>query len=126
LTRDDLVRGYRIYFGGSELLAKNEAEQIMKRADLDGNGEIGFSEWCIATRDRTKAFSDEKLKAAFDFFDKKGTGTINREGFSEVMKDKQDVDEEMWDIIIQEVDEDGDGELNFEEFKRMMHRLVEY
>jgi Ca2+-binding EF-hand superfamily protein len=51
-------------------------------ADLDGNGEISFSEWVTATRDRTKAFSEEKLRAAFEFFDKDGTGAINREGFS--------------------------------------------
>jgi hypothetical protein len=41
------------------------------------------------------------------------------------MKGKEDVDDEMWKVIINEVDEDGDGALNFEEFKRMMEKLVE-
>ncbi len=30
----------------------------------------------------------------------------------------------MWDEIIKEVDIDGNGEISFEEFKIMMHKLL--
>jgi len=79
----------------------------------------------MATRDRTKAFGDEKLRAAFDFFDKDGSGTIDKAKLDAVMCDKEEVDQDMWDVILQEVDEDGDGVINFAEFKKMMVRLVE-
>ena len=41
------------------------------------------------------------------------------------MKDMDDVDPATWNEIIEEVDEDGDGEISFAEFKKMMHRLVD-
>ena len=40
------------------------------------------------------------------------------------MKDKGE-EEEMWDIILQEIEVKNDGEIDFEEFKAMMMSLVE-
>lgn len=37
---------------------------------------------------------------------------------------KQLVDEVVWNQMIKDVDEDGNGEISFEEFKTMMLRLV--
>jgi len=37
----------------------------------------------------------------------------------------QDVEAATWNEIIDEVDEDGDGQINFAEFKKMMMVLVE-
>ena len=35
------------------------------------------------------------------------------------------MEEATWDEIIAEVDEDGDGKINFKEFTKMMMRLVD-
>jgi calcium-dependent protein kinase len=35
------------------------------------------------------------------------------------------ISEDVWDKIISEVDENGDGEVSFEEFKTMMQRLLQ-
>lgn len=32
--------------------------------------------------------------------------------------------EHIWEDIIKEVDTDGDGEISYDEFKKMMHKLL--
>ena len=47
-----------------------EAERLFAAADTDGSGEIDYSEWAIATINKRNVLSDEKLKGAFELFDK--------------------------------------------------------
>lgn len=47
-----------------------EADRLFKIADQDGNGEIDYSEWQVATINKYDVLSEEKLKNAFDIFDK--------------------------------------------------------
>ena len=125
ITRDDLVRGYQKWYGGSRVFAMKEADDIMACADLDGNGELSYTNWLIATANRSQAIDEAKLRVAFDFFDKDGLGAITRQNMEASMKDMQGVEEATWDEIIAEVDEDGDGKINFKEFTKMMMRLVD-
>ena len=34
------------------------------------------------------------------------------------------IDDHVWDQVVKEVDENGDGEVDFEEFKEMMQKLL--
>ena len=45
-------------------------EAIFKQADLDGNGELDYSEWAVATMNKESVLTDKKLKATFNLFDK--------------------------------------------------------
>ena len=36
----------------------------------------------------------------------------------------KNIDEKIWNDIVKEVDENGDGEISFEEFKLMMEKLL--
>ena len=47
-----------------------EVENIFKHADLDGNGELDYSEWAVATMNKEHILTDKKLKATFELFDK--------------------------------------------------------
>ena len=85
----------------------------MACADLNGNGELCYTNWLIATTNRRKPIDEAKLKVAFDFFDKEGKGAISKANMEETMKDIKEVN---WNEIIMEVDADGDGEINFREF----------
>jgi calcium-dependent protein kinase len=49
LTRNELLEGYSKLYGD---MAEEEVDKILKIADLDGNGEIEYSEWVIATMDK--------------------------------------------------------------------------
>jgi calcium-dependent protein kinase len=96
----------------------------MKIADADGSGEIDYSEWVVATMDKRKLLSNEKLETAFNLFDKDGSGTISADEIKEVLGVGKNIDEKIWNDIVMEVDGNGDGEISFTEFKIMMQKLL--
>lgn len=51
----------------------------MKNIDFDNNGFIEFSEFVTASMDKRKMLSQDRLKAAFEIFDKDGSGSISME-----------------------------------------------
>ena len=57
LTREELIDGYSKLYGD---MAEEEVDKILRVADLDGNGEIEYSEWVVATMDKTNLLTDEK------------------------------------------------------------------
>ena len=59
-------------------------------------------------------------------FDKDGGGSISAQEIKEMFSsDAQNIEDEVWDKIIDEIDEDGNGEIDFEEFCIMMKKLME-
>jgi len=70
---------------------------------------------------RTKKDNVDELKAAFNVFDKDGDGTITAKEIEVVMKALgESVDRETIDLMIESVDTDKNGCIDFEEFKKMM------
>jgi calcium-dependent protein kinase len=101
-------------------LAEEEVDRIMKAVDTDGSGEIDYSEWIVATTDKRKLLTDEKLQVAFRVFDRDNGGSISALEVREVLGVGKNIDEKVWNDIIMEVDANGDGEISFLEFKTMM------
>merc|ERR1712042_187075 len=81
-----------------------------------------------AQQEARSHLSEEMLnefKAAFDIFDTDGGGDISTAELGTVMKMLgQNPSREELDEIIEEVDEDGSGSIDFEEFLVMMVRLL--
>ena len=117
LNRQELITGYRQILGD---MAEEEVDRILKLADSDGSGEIDYSEWVIATIDKRKLLTDEKLQVAFSMFDRDGGGSISASEIKDVLGVGKNIDENVWNDIIKEVDGNGDGEISFPEFKTMM------
>lgn len=102
LSRDELIEGYRKIYGE---LAEEEVDKILARVDANGSGEIDYSgkkilnlswfalleiclcfiEWIVATINKEKLLSKEKLKAAFQLFDTDGSGAISSEEVKEIL-----------------------------------------
>ena len=97
----------------------------MKIADTDGSGEIDYSEWVIATMDKKKLLTEDKLLMAFNMFDKDNGGSISSVEVKDTIGVGKNIDEKLWNEIINEVDVNGDGEISFQEFKIMMERLLD-
>lgn len=87
---------------------------------MDHSGEIDFSEFVTASVNKTNLLQESKLKAAFDYYDKDGSGSISVEEIRDVLGVGKNITREVWDQVVLEVDENGDGEVSFEEFKIMM------
>ena len=116
ITKEELIIG----FDAQTEEAIREVEKMFDEVDVDGSGEIEFSEWIVASIDKNSLITEEKLRQAFSLFDTDGSGTIRTNEIKATLTGCQDnFDEEedrMWAEIIDEVDIDGDGEIDFEEF----------
>ncbi len=122
LSRDELIEGYMMTLGAD--LAEIEVDRIMKIADIDGSGEIDYSEWVVASIDKSKLLTNEKLEAAFNLFDKDNSGAISATEVRDVLGIGKNIEDKVWNEIIMEVDGNGDGEISFSEFKTMMEKLL--
>ncbi|AWP09159.1 Troponin C [Scophthalmus maximus] len=93
-----------------------------------GGGVGGVEGWTDAQQEARSYLSEEMLaefKAAFDMFDTDGGGDISTKELGQVMRMLgQNPTREELDEIIEEVDEDGSGTIDFEEFLVMMVRLL--
>lgn len=93
---------------------------MFAKVDADGNGEIDYSEFVIATMNEKHLLSNNKLETAFKMFDKDGGGSISTEEIKQVLSFGQNLDESVINAIIKQVDENGDGEISYDEFQAMM------
>jgi len=64
------------------------------------------------------------LRQCFELFDMDNSGTITTDELKKVLGKGSQVDDAEWDEILDEVDEDGNGEIDFEEFKIMMLKVL--
>lgn len=123
LSKEEIKLGYGEYFGRN--LSDEEIDEMFAKVDTDNSGEIDYSEFVVATMDEKNLLSNNKLQTAFKMFDKDGGGTISTEEIKQVLSFGQNLDEEVVNQIIKQVDANGDGEINFEEFAQMMLKNIE-
>ena len=69
LSEDELISGYKEIFG-DQYPAEEEVKKILLKIDNDNNGYIDLTEFIIATIDKDKTLSRERLITAFNMFDK--------------------------------------------------------
>ncbi|KAL5205958.1 hypothetical protein ABZP36_034167 [Zizania latifolia] len=101
-----------------------ELEEMIRDVDADGNGTIEFGEFlALMARKAARGYGDddEELRESFKVFDKDQDGLISAAELRHVMISLGEklTDEEV-DQMIREADLDGDGQVNFDEFVRMM------
>ena len=51
-------------------MTNDEIQQLMANVDLNENGQVNYAEFINAALDKNKIITKEKLKIAFDYFDK--------------------------------------------------------
>lgn len=125
LQYDELLVGMVEAYG--EAVGAEECDRIFKAVDADGSGEIGLQEFMQACANRESLLDVESLKVSFAFFDKDRSGSVTTEELKAALGvgDGKNIEEAVWRDVINEVDANGDGEIDFEEFKAMMHKLVQ-
>lgn len=70
--------------------------------------------------------TEKNLKQAFDLFDLDANGYITPRELKHILGNKdQEIKDEEWEKLIEDFDKNGDGMINFDEFKRMMITLHE-
>ena len=84
--------------------------------DLDGSGKISYDEFLSAMISSKKVVTEERLEKAFKMFDKDNSGKLSIKEIRNVFGGN----EEQWKRVINEIDLNNDGEVDFSEFKIMM------
>merc|ERR1711865_1166306 len=101
---------------------ESELQDMINEVDADGSGTIDFPEFLnLMARKMKDTDSEEEIKEAFKVFDKDGNGFISAAELRHVMTNLGEklTDEEV-DEMIREADIDGDGQINYEEFVKVM------
>ena len=120
-----------------QLLIKQKLDQyiplkqvttLIKSIDIDGNGEIEFNEFLEFMRklDEQDEQDEDALKEVFMLFDRDEKGYLTPESVYHIfLSIGEKIKLEDITNILKENDIDGDGNLNFQDFKMLMHNGLE-
>ena len=110
------------------MINEEHFQQVFKQMDLDGDGFIDKSEFIAASMSFEDSLFEQKLKDAFKILDLDKHGNITIKQFNELFGDDwgvfgKDQDAKVrlnLDKFIQNTDSNGDGTINFDEFKTLV------
>ncbi|OMO65278.1 Calcium-binding EF-hand [Corchorus capsularis] len=101
-----------------------ELSQMIEKIDVNGDGYVDIDEFgALYQTIMNERDEEEDMKEAFNVFDQNGDGFITVEELRSVLASlglKQGRTIEDCKMMIKKVDVDGDGMVNFKEFKQMM------
>jgi Ca2+-binding EF-hand superfamily protein len=119
LEPEELTEAFSVYVGPEK--AKSMTDQLLSKVDMNKNGQIDFSEYFLANIKETD-FNPRNLKSAFDIFDFDNNETLTAGELSKWLTEFSgaETDQEVVDSIIQQMDKNGDGAINFYEFLEFM------
>merc|ERR1711962_1930024 len=110
---------------------KEELQELLEEIDEDGSGEIEIGEFCqlcatFLVEDPDMETMKRELKDAFSIYDKEGQGFITTEALSGLITELlAPLTNEEVEGILEELDEDGSGSMDFDEFCEMMMTKAE-
>ena len=118
ISKEEIIQALEKYTDYS----RNTINKLIYKADFGHRQEINYTKFLAATVDWTKEMSRERLLEAFRIFDIDQNGKISAEELQVIFggnhKNKQ-----TFINMIQEVDKNRDGLIDFEEFFEYMYEL---
>lgn len=107
---------------------KEEIRKMIADVGKEGSSSIDFEDFLsMMTQKMSEKDSKEEILKAFRLFDDDATGKISFKNLKRVAKELGEnlTDEELQEMI-DEADRDGDGEINEQEFLRIMKKTTLY
>lgn len=123
ISSEELLDVYSGFMGLEA--ATEEVTNIMRQVDVNNSGFIDYTEFIVATAQRDKMLNKMNLDAAFKVFDTDGSGKISAQELKDMLGGDLASNESLWSELIREVDINGDGEIDINEFREMMMSLME-
>lgn len=103
-------------------LPEAQIRQLMEAADVDNSGTIDYEEFITATVHLNKVEKEEHIYEAFRHFDTDNSGYITKDELKAALSDEHNLEAGEVEKIIEEVDIDKDGKINYEEFSAMIRK----
>lgn len=119
LCLEEVVRAYNLVTGIE--MEETEIKNIFFDADMDNSGFIDYTEFLVACANRENLLTSQNLDKAFDLFDTNKDGKICSIELKSLLGVGTE-EETIWSDLIQEMDLNGDGEIDISEFKQVMSR----
>ncbi|CAB3383402.1 Hypothetical predicted protein [Cloeon dipterum] len=100
-------------------------EELIEEVDADKSGFLEFDEFVqLAAKFMNEEDEEEmekELREAFRLYDKEGNGYIPTTCLREILRELDDqLTNDELDMMIEEIDSDGSGTVDFDEFMEMM------
>ena len=126
ITKEELYLGLKQRLNSDSL--EEDVKNIFKNLDMNNDGYIEYEEFVRAAVGKEKFMGENVLKFAFRFFDKNDSGKIDLHEIETVFKksvvDKEHIEDALNKIIF-EVDVNRDGKISFEEFSKVMKKMLD-
>ena len=125
INKNDLLKGLKNHIESKTL--EKDVDRIYRNIDMDNNGYIEYEEFVRAAVSKEKFIEDHILRFAFRYFDKDNSGDISRTELESIFKQgiaDQTRIQEALDQIINEVDENKDGIIQYSEFVHIMKKML--
>jgi calcium-dependent protein kinase len=74
LSKDEILVAYKKIKGAD--FSEQDVIEMIKKADVDGNGQISYNEWLLTAVSVEKLLQEDKLESAFKLFDKDNSRTL--------------------------------------------------
>jgi calcium-dependent protein kinase len=117
---EELKQGLRL--SGLQVANESDVQAMVEAVDENGNGMIDYTEFLAATLDSRFYLQEDVLRRSFSVFDLDGDGVISKQELLQVLKVGSwcaNLNAEIGEIL-SEVDSNGDGSIDFDEYKAML------
>ena len=124
LSLDEVKEGFKLYYG--EKIGEQEWLHIAENIDQDGSNTIEYEEFIRCAINLEEVLTDKNLLLAFNSYDKDGSGYLDINEIKNALGivDSDNVNIDLIQNILKSIDDNGDGEISFEEFRELMLRVL--
>ena len=121
ISKEELIEGFKKI---DTKLTDIDIENIMKQIDNNKSNTIDYTEFVVAASNKNLLLSDKRIKTCFNMFDIDKNGKISMAEFKHMFANSELIDNDVWIELIESIDQNGDGEIEFCEFRDILLKLI--